>query len=112
MQKRKTGMRLSGKILFICCLAVSFTSSAEVAKADDPATEVISAVGDVINGVVSIPVGAIAGTVSGPPVIGTVGGILLGTVNTLSCLTRGLLRLVGVAIPLAAQAAPYIPLFL
>ena len=111
MQKTKTVGSLFRTLFFIFCLFVAFASSADSVQAN-PAGQVVAAVGDVINGVVSIPVGIIAGTVSGPPVIGTVGGALLGALNTISCVTRGALRLVGAAIPLAAQAAPLIPLFL
>ena len=74
--------------------------------------DLVGGIGDILSGAFSIPAGILSGTLSGPPVIGTVGGVLLGALNTVSLATRGVLRLVGVAIPIAAAAAPYLPLFL
>ena len=70
------------------------------------------AIGDLLGGVFALPMGVLAGTASGPPVIGTIGGALAGAINTLGYTTRGALKLVGVAVPTAASLAPYIPLFL
>jgi hypothetical protein len=109
---RKTRLRAFSLKLFRYLVIISLFILPMRAAYANPAGEAVGAVGDVINGVVSIPVGIIAGTLSGPPVIGTVGGALLGVLNALSLTTRGALRIVGVAIPLAASAAPYLPLFL
>jgi len=70
------------------------------------------ALSDLFNAVFAIPMGALSGTMSGPPLVGTLGGALFGAVNTLGYTMRGALQLVGVAIPLALKAAPYIPLLL
>ena len=93
--------------MLACALALAI--SAQPARAEN---NLVGGISDIIGGALSIPLGAIAGTLSGPPIIGTVGGALAGAANTLSLTARGVLRLVGVAIPTAAQLAPLIPLFL
>lgn len=69
-------------------------------------------IGDIVSGALSLPAGVLAGTLNGPPVIGTISGAVFGALNTVSLTTRGVLRLVGVAIPLAASLAPLLPVFL
>ncbi len=76
------------------------------------ANELLGGIADIVGGVFALPMDVLAGTVQGPFLLGTVGGILRGAVHVLGSTTRGLFRLVGVAIPLAAKAAPLIPLFL
>lgn len=66
------------------------------------------AIGDLISGVLALPANVLAGTVGGPPIIGTAVGALYGAVNALALTTRGALRLIGVAVPMAMQAAPYV----
>ena len=87
------------------CLGVS----AAPAHADN---DLIGGLTDVVQGALAIPMGTLAGTFGGPPIIGTIGGALQGALNTIGYTTRGLLRLVGVAVPTAASLAPLIPLFL
>lgn len=67
---------------------------------------------DIISGAFALPLDTLAGTLSGPPIIGTVGGLLHGAVQTVALALRGTFKLIGVAIPLAARAAPLIPVFL
>ncbi len=74
--------------------------------------DLVGGVGDIVTGVLAIPFDVLAGTFNGPPVIGTIGGALHGTIYALSSVTRGLLRLIGVAIPIAEKVAPLIPIFL
>ena len=85
---------------------------ARAVRADDDTNGLTGAISDIFNGAMAIPAGIIAGTFSGPPILGTVGGALSGAMNTLSYALRDVLRLVGVAIPMAAKAASYLPLFL
>lgn len=101
------GSRRAALVGIVCALLVA-GSPATAAQAN----ELVGAVGDIVVGAMSIPTGILAGTLSGPPVIGTVSGALLGTLNALSLTTRGVLRLAGVAIPLAARLAPLLPVFL
>ncbi len=74
--------------------------------------DLVGGVGDVISGALAIPIETLSGTMQGPFLLGTIGGILRGALRTVGYATRGALRIVGAAIPLAAQAAPLIPLFL
>ena len=93
-----------------CCVAgLVVAARAPAARADDG---LLGGVADIVTGALSIPAGAIAGTLTGPPILGTVTGALLGALNTLSLTTRGVLRLAGVAIPLVARLAPLLPIFL
>ena len=95
--------------LFLIALLVSVGAAATPARAQN---DLVGGLTDVLQGVLAIPAGAIAGTLGGPPLIGTVGGVLQGALNTVGFTTRGLLRLVGVAVPTAASLAPFVPLFL
>lgn len=80
-------------------------------SADDE-NDLIGGIGDIVGGALSIPMGVLAGTISGPPILGTVSGALAGTLNTLTQTTRGVLRLLGVAIPIVERLAPFLPIFL
>ena len=64
------------------------------------ANELLGGVADIIGGVLALPMDTLVGTVRGPFLLGTVGGILRGAVHALGSTTRGVFRLVGVAIPL------------
>ena len=66
----------------------------------------------IIGGVLEIPRSALVGTFTGPPILGTVGGVLVGAVNGIGMVASGALETIVSAIPLAAKAAPWIPVFL
>ena len=76
------------------------------------AANLFAGIGDILYGVVSLPLGILDGTLRGPFILGTIGGVLRGAINTIGFTVRGVFELIGVAIPLAARAAPYIPIFL
>ena len=96
-------------LVVVAAIVVAWAAPMRQAAA---ANGLMGGIGDILGGVLSIPMGILAGTMSGPPILGTVGGALAGSLNAVSLTTRGLLKLVGVAIPTAAAVAPYIPLFL
>ena len=79
-------------------------SPAGIARADN---DLVGGIGDIIGGVLALPMGILSGTFSGPPIIGTVSGAAFGAVQAVSSTARGLLRLVGCAVPAAASLAPY-----
>ena len=79
------------------------------AQADN---NLLGGIADIVGGALSLPVSILHGTMSGPPILGTLGGAVGGALNTITLTTRGVFRLLGVAIPLAAKIAPLIPLFL
>ena len=62
----------------------------------------------IVAGVFEVPRATLAGTFGGFPIVGTVFGFLGGTLRGLAMVTRGTLEL----IPVAAQLAPLIPVFL
>lgn len=101
---------IAGLGAILAVLVVSPSTQAVAAQETD--NEVLGGIGDILGGALSLPMGALAGTLSGPPIIGTVNGVLFGALNTLSQTTRGILRLTGVAIPIAAKLAPFLPIFL
>jgi len=74
--------------------------------------DLVGAVGDVVVGALAIPVDTIAGTLTGPPILGTVGGLLHGVLRTIGMTSRGLLRIAGMAVPVATSLAPFLPLVL
>ncbi len=106
------GNRAGARVIAVCVMAATILLAAPMRRAAADGNGLMGGVGDIVGGVMSIPMGILAGTMGGPPILGTVGGALAGSLNALSLTTRGVLKLVGVAIPMAATAAPYIPLFL
>lgn len=90
-------------------LAALLVGPASPAHAEN---DLLGGIGDIIGGAFAIPVDTLVGTFSGPPIVGTIGGALHGTVRALSSTTRGVFRLLGVGIPLALRAAPYVFFFL
>ena len=67
---------------------------------------------EIVAGVLEIPRSALVGTFTGPPIIGTVAGVLTGAVRGVGLLASGAFDLVSSAVPLALKAAPFIPIWL
>ena len=74
--------------------------------------DVMGGVGDLLTGVFAIPMGILQGTMSGPPIIGTVSGALTGTFHAIGSTLGGVYRLIRAAVPVAGAAAPYLPFVL
>ena len=74
--------------------------------------DLIGGVGDILQGVFALPMGILAGTMSGPPILGTVMGVVNGAMGTLQYTLRGTFRVLGAVIPLAKSAAPFVLPFL
>ena len=71
------------------------------------------AIGDLLAGVFELPRSTLAGTLSGPPILGTVAGALGGAFRTVGYLVQGTFELVASAIPIAKAIGPFlIPIFL
>ena len=62
----------------------------------------------IVAGVFEVPRATLAGTFGGFPILGTVFGLLSGTLRGAAMVVRGALELV----PVAAKLAPLIPVFL
>ena len=89
--------------VFLCV----FLMAAPAAHAD-----IIRGLGRIIGGVFAIPISVLAGTMSGPPIIGTLGGAIGGVFNGVGMVLGGVLDVASSAIPLAKAAAPYVLPFL
>lgn len=100
MKKAVIGLALIGFLAF------------QPPAAADPIGDAVGGIGDLVTAVFAIPMGIVQGTLSGPPIIGTVGGALTGTVNALGSTLGGVFKLIRAAIPFAGAAAPYLPFVL
>ena len=65
-----------------------------------------------VGGVLEIPRAVLAGTFSGPPIIGTAAGLLTGTFNSVLYVAKGTLEVAGTAVPIAKTVAPFLLPFL
>ncbi len=72
----------------------------------------IRGVGRILAGVLEVPRSILVGTFTGPPIVGTLLGVVNGTVNGVMSIAGGALEIAGSAVPLAMKAAPLIPVFL
>ncbi|MDP3722584.1 MAG: hypothetical protein Q8R91_03680 [Candidatus Omnitrophota bacterium] len=67
----------------------------------------------IVTGILQVPLSTLAGTFSGPPVIGTAMGVLGGTINGVGLVLSGVFDVVAGVVPLAKSAAPFVlPIFL
>ena len=92
---------VAGVVLSSCFVA------APLAHAD-----LLRGVGKIVSGVFAVPLSTLAGTVSGPPIIGTLLGAISGTVNGVGLVVGGAFEVAASAIPIAKAAAPYVLPFL
>lgn len=68
----------------------------------------VSAITKVVGGILQVPVSIIVGTVSGPPIVGTLLGAVNGTLHGVGMVASGLLELGMDGVGLAKMAAPYV----
>ena len=66
----------------------------------------------IVGGVIGIPKSIIVGTMTGPPILGTLTGTLIGAVNGVAMVAGGAVETVVSLIPLALKALPFLPVFL
>ena len=94
--------------------AAALLSLALVVGAPAPAAHASLAggVASIFKGVLAPVMGALSGTFSGPPIIGTLAGATMGLVQGIGMTANGAFQIVGAAFPMAAAAAPYLPFFL
>jgi len=100
MRQRRVGV-------FFAALVIGLGWMAPPAHAN-----ILHGLGNIIGGVLQIPIQILAGTFSGPPVIGTIGGALSGAVQGVGMVLGGTLELAGDGFELAKAAAPYVLPFL
>ncbi|HEX9780926.1 MAG TPA: hypothetical protein VGB20_06910 [bacterium] len=80
--------------------------------APDAHANIFRGLGYLIAGILQLPVSTLAGTLGGPPVIGTVAGALGGAVRGVGLIGRGAFEIAGDAVGLAMRYGPLVPLFL
>jgi len=90
-----TGLALGG---------LSFTPRADAA--------IVRGIQEVLAGILQVPLSTIAGTFSGPPVIGTVFGAVHGVVSGVGLVTHGALELAASGVSIAKTVAPFVLPFL
>lgn len=95
------------RLLFCTSLTFCLVIGAAPAQAD-----LIRGLGKIVAGVFAIPVGALAGTMSGPPILGTVLGIASGTIHTIGLVAGGTFEIAASAVPVAKAVAPFLLPFL
>ncbi len=69
---------------------------------------VISGLSKIVAGVFQLPVSILAGTFTGPPIVGTLMGAVNGTIQTVTLIGGGALELAADGAALAKAAAPYV----
>jgi len=75
----------------------------------DALGDLVGGLGQLLIGAFAIPVEAIQGTLNGPPILGTIGGILSGTVHTVGSTLGGVLQIAKSVVPLATSLVPFLP---
>ena len=100
------------RLLMTCGIVFTLMAGPPVQVVHADSNDLIGGIGDIVGGVFALPLGVLQGTMTGPPIIGTLGGILSGTFQALGMTTRGVFKVVGSAVPIVTTFAPFLPLFL
>ena len=98
--------------LLTALLVIGFVVAPPAPAAHAFLDNLFAGIGDIVQGAFALPIQVLAGTLNGPPIIGTVGGVLSGAMQTVTLTLRGVFRLATVAIPIASKAAPFLPFVL
>lgn len=93
--------------LLIVVLAAALLLPAPTAQAG-----VVRGIMSIVAGVLEVPRSTIAGTFGGPPIVGTLLGVVNGTFRGVALITHGVLETVVSSVGLAKKYAPLIPIFL
>lgn len=75
----------------------------------DAIGDLVGGIGQILTGVFAIPMEVLQGTINGPPILGTIGGALSGTVHTVGSTLGGMLQIAKSIVPLATSLAPFLP---
>jgi hypothetical protein len=73
---------------------------------------VIRGIGQILSGVLAVPLTTLVGTFSGPPLVGTAMGAINGTFQGVRLVASGALELVSSGVAVAKTVAPYLLPFL
>ncbi len=107
--RRTVGRGRVSQLILGASLSIGLTLAAPAPAAH---ASLAGGVGNIFKGVLAPVMGALSGTFSGPPIIGTVAGAAMGLVQGVGMTANGAFQIVGAAFPMAAAAAPYLPFFL
>ncbi len=88
-------------------LSLALCLAAPAAARANPLGDIIGGVGEIVSGAVSLPLNVIVGTFTGPPVVGTLQGALVGTLQTLTMTTRGALHITRGTVPILFKILPF-----
>ena len=104
--------RQSGRnFILVITVAFALVCAMPAQRSDAALNEVVAGVGDLVSGVFALPMTVLKGTLSGPPVIGTLNGAIAGTFYTLGLAARGTVRIIRGGIPIAVKLLPFLALF-
>ena len=98
---------IRGAVVSILVLMALVCGGAPAAEAG-----LLSGLMRIVSGIIEIPRSTLVGTFSGPPIVGTVGGVLAGAFNSVTMVVGGVFETVASLVPLAMKAAPLIPIFI
>lgn len=73
---------------------------------------IVRGIQEIVAGVFELPLSTLAGTFTGPPVIGTLMGVVNGAFRGVGLLASGAFDLAASAVPIAKAAAPFVLPFL
>ena len=74
--------------------------------------EIFQGIQKILAGIIKLPANTLVGTLTGPPVIGTISGLLSGTIQSVGLIGSGLVDIAASAVSLAKLAGPYVLPFL
>ncbi len=83
-----------------------------LAGASPAEASIVSGIGKILSAAFQLPLSVLAGTFTGPPIIGTALGAFNGAFNTVGLLAGGAIDLASSAVPIAKAAAPFFLPFL
>ena len=94
-------------------VALALLLLALVVAAPDAHAAIGRGIGCLIAVIFELPRSTLAGTLGGPPIVGTLVGALTGAVRTIGYLAQGTFEIAASAIPIAKAIGPFlIPIFL
>ena len=70
--------------------------------------DLVRGIEEVVSGILTLPLSTIAGTFSGPPILGTLSGAVTGLLGGVGLVTHGVLELVVSGVSVAKTVAPYV----
>ena len=95
------------RLTVACVLALALVMGAAPAEAG-----IVHGLMSIVGGVLQVPFQILAGTLNGPPILGTVSGILSGTLQGTGMILGGTWETAMGAVDLAKTYAPYVLPFL